>query len=58
MAATGHEGETVLKVYFLDNSSKMLMVNYDVTAEEVCDMIAMRLGFKQPEVASAYFSLF
>ena len=58
MAATGHEGETVLKVYFLDNSSKMLMVNYDVTAEEVCDMIAMRLGFKEPELASSYFSLF
>jgi len=56
---TGHEGETVLKIYFLDNSSKMLMCNEDVTAEEVCNMIAMRMGFKDDgRVSSRYFALF
>ena len=58
-ANTGHEGETVLKIYFLDNSSKMLMCNEDVTAEEVCTMIGMRMGFKDGgAVSSRYFALF
>ena len=41
--ATGHEGDAVLKIYFLDNSSVMLMVDPGVSAGEVCDMIAGRL---------------
>ena len=57
--ATGHEGDAVLKIYFLDNSSKMLMVDPGVSAGEVCEMIAGRLNFADGgENASRYFALF
>jgi hypothetical protein len=59
VAATGHEGDAVLKLYFLDNSSKMLMVDPEISAGEVCDMIAGRMGFADGgENSSRYFALF
>ena len=57
--ATGHEGDAVLKVYFLDNSSKMLMVDPGISAGEVCEMIAGRLNYADGgENSSRYFALF
>ena len=55
----GCDGDEPLKIYFLDNSSKTLMVDDDSTAKDVCDMIAHRLNYYDGGIrSSTFFAIF
>ena len=46
-------------VYFLDNGCKMMLVDQDTTAEQVCEELAKQIGFnmEDSEQIGKYFCL-
>ena len=69
MASGGHQavqegmeidGSAPLNIYFLDNGCKMMLVDRDATAEQVCEELAKKIGFNMEEAdqIGRYFCLY
>ncbi len=54
------DGSAPLNVYFLDNGCKMMLVDQDTTAEQVCEELAKKIGFnmEDSEQIGKYFCLY
>jgi len=54
------DGSQPLNVYFLDNGCKMMLVDQDSTAEQVCEELAHKIGFNvdECEMIGRYFCLY
>ena len=51
-------GRTPVRIYFLDNSSKMFLVEASLTVLDLIKMIMQKFDIRQAEVLSHYFGLF